>query len=119
MEQRKENSKTQYIPIFLIWFYTILFFLTGSEAYADTYNTFIVFIDTFLLSLSILYYFSDGRKWGFMAKKSLLTVISLNVLTEMSFIVDMPNYFWYYSTIICIYFVSLAVGAYNYFNHKS
>jgi len=119
MVKERKTNRSQYIPIVLVWFYIILFFFTDSQEYYDNYYTFIVFIDTFILTLSILYYFSDGKEWGFVAKKSLMTVISLNFLTEMSFIVEsMPNYFGYYFLIICTYFLSLMVDAYNSFNKK-
>lgn len=119
MEKKKEGrSKSQYIPIVLVWFYIILYLFTDLDIYASSYSTYIIFMDTFLLVWSILYYVTDGRRWGFVAKKSLLTVISLNVLTEMSFLFDMPNYYGYYIIIICIYILSLAAGAYNSFKNK-
>lgn len=106
-------SKSKYIPVVLIWFYITMFFSTDLQIYARNYNTFIIFADTFLLVLSFLFYFSEGKNWNFISKKSLLTVISLNVLTEMSFLVNMPNYYNYYSIIILLYFITILIDTYN------
>lgn len=118
MDYIKKNF-SEYIPIGLVWVYITLFFFTGLQTYADNYYTVVVFVDTFLFTLSILYYFAEGNRWGFTAKKSLLTAISLNVLTELSFVIDIPGYFWYYSVIICIYLASLTVKWYTYSKTKN
>jgi hypothetical protein len=99
-------DKSQYFPIILVWFYIVLFFCIYNEAYLQIYDTIVVFIDTFLCSMSLLYWLSNGEKWGYVAKKSLYTALSLNVLTELTYIVDeMPNYYLYYSAIISIYLI--------------
>lgn len=109
-----EQHKSQYIPIILIWMYITLLFCTPLQIYAEIYETWISFIDTFLLTLSVLYYFSDRKYWGFIAKKSLLTVISLNILTELDRRGrEIPEYYQYYKIIVSLYLLSLIFDIWN------
>ena len=94
-------KKSQYLPIILVWFYIILFFCTNLQVYADYYDV-VKFIDTFLLVYSVLFYISDRSYWSYTAKRSLLTVIILNILTELSFRYEMPYYYLIYCIIIVL-----------------
>lgn len=110
---------SQILPIVLVWCYIILFFCTNIQAYANAYDNIVAFLDTFLFVYSFLFYCSDGRKWTFWAKRSFLTVISLNILTELSYVVENQNYYFYYCLIITFYIVWLGIDAIkNYKNHK-
>lgn len=119
MNERNGRHKSQYLPIILMGLYIVMFFFTDLQIYADKYDIYVAFLDSFLFTLSILYYFSDGRKWSFLGKKSLVTALALNVLTEMSFIFDMPQYYWFYSVIIFIYFLSLMIESYTTYKNKN
>lgn len=107
----RSEERTGLIPIVLVWMYIIFFFCTGLQLYADCYKT-ISFIDTFLLVCSILFYFTDRSYWTYTAKRSLLTVIVLNILTELSFRYDMPYYYLIYEIVIVLYLLSLGIDAY-------
>jgi len=110
--------KSQYIPIVLIWMYIIMYFFIDLQIYADLYFNWLAFIDTFLLTSAILYYFTDGKQWSFTAKRSLFTVILLNILTESVLGRDeyAENYYKIYTIIIYVYLLQLLVN--TYLKHK-
>lgn len=107
------KPKSQYIPIVLVYYYISLIFIVDLELYDYYYTSIITFIDIFLTTLSVLYYFSEGHKWGHTAKRSLITVLSLNILTELSFLVQMEQYYFIYTLILFLYFFTLILYHYN------
>lgn len=109
MENKKHWS--QAVPIFLIWCYVILFFCTNLQVYADIYDDAVTFLDTFLFVYSFLYYLTDGVRWGFVAKRSFIAVISLNILNEINYPRVMTNYYMIYCLIIVVYIISLMIDA--------
>lgn len=100
----KLNSITEILPISLLSFYVVLFlFLTDTEWYKINYDTIIVPIDFRLMIANILFASFYFKSWSVISKSAFITIILLNILTELSFDFVIENYYKIYQNIIIVF----------------
>jgi len=105
----KLTSITEIFPITLLGFYMILFFFVDYTLYDETYKPFIEKIDTLLLLISTIGANEYFEEWKAYAKLSFITVVILNALTEISFKVEIDNYYIIYRNAIIVLFICMIV----------
>lgn len=103
----KLKSITEIFPITLLGFYMILFFFVDYIWYAKAYETLVEKTDTVLLIISILGAVKYFKEWKAYTKLSFITVVLLNILTEISFDVEINNYYIIYRNTIVIFFICM------------
>ena len=121
MEKDIKYHWSHFIPIGLVAMYILLFFCINLQIYADNYIIYVTFIDTFLFVESVLFYFVYGNRWSSLSKKSLITVTSLNLLTELDMFLErkgydrVEEYYILYCVILSIYLISLLPIVHKYY----
>ena len=85
----------------------ILFFFVDYMWYDEAYEPFIEKIDTVLLLISILGAVKYFKEWKAHTKLSFITVVLLNILTEISFDVEIDNYYIIYRNTIVVFFICM------------
>jgi len=121
MEKDRKYHWSHFIPIGLMAMYISLFFCINLQSYADNYIIYVTFVDTFLFVESVLFYFVFGNRWSVLAKKSLITVTSLNLLTELDMFLErkgyerVEEYYILYCIILSIYLISLLPIVHKYY----
>lgn len=100
---------TQLFPILLVSMYVSLFICTDFDWYYDAYNSIIILVDSTLLILSLAGALLFIRKWNKLAITSFITVILLNILTEISFRIEIQYYYEIYESVIISFLILMAV----------
>lgn len=102
------NSVSQIPPLFLLGVYITLFFFTGFDIYFDQYSN-LAKIDTFLMITSIVGAIFFIRKWKNITVIGFITLIMLNILTEVGMRIRLANYYNIYENIIIAFFILLMI----------
>lgn len=85
--------------------YIVFYLFTDTDWYYNYYDSVIVKIDCTLLALSVIGAFFFLRKWKAIPIISLSAVIVLNILTEISFRIEIVRYYEIYFSIIVLTFL--------------
>lgn len=107
----KIKSVTQIFPITLLGIYMTLFFFTSTEVYNQIYDNIIVRIDVSFFIISVLGAIFFFKHWNVLAKASFVTVLLLNILTELSFEFVIVNYYSIYQNIVVMFFLFIICEA--------
>ena len=90
------------IPIFLAFLYLTIYNFIDTEIYIDCYHI-AKELDNFLICFSTVCFLLGGyKKWNAESLRCFSIVIMLNILTELSTIFGIANYYKYY--LIVLYF---------------
>lgn len=98
----------QSVPVVMLVMYITLYFFTYSDFYADVYDT-ITSVDTCLLLVSIVGAMMFIEEWKTIPILSFITVVLLNLLTELSFRVEITYYYEIYLLFITLFFITTII----------
>lgn len=98
---------SQWFPITLLAFYILLLTLIDTELYASVYSTIVTRVDTALMCFTIIGAALFIKKWRLLAIVSFVTVILLNILTELNFRITIEYYYEFYILIIALFFITM------------
>ncbi len=99
----KIKSIAEFLPITLLGFYAVLFFFTDTDWYREYYYI-VIKIDTYFTFITLLSALIFYPTWEPQAKTAILTIILLNILTEVQFRTVIDNYYVLYKNIIILFF---------------
>lgn len=99
---KKLSTISQVFPVCLLVMYVVFYLFTEMDWYYDLYDKVVVKIDSVLLSISLIGAFFFIKRWKILPIVSLSTVIVLNILTEVSFRVEITKYYEIYFSIIVL-----------------
>ena len=101
------DKVSQLFPITLLGMYTILYLFIDFQTYYELYNNIVILVDTILFIGSIGFAIFFIRKWKTLAIVSIITVIVLNVLTELDDRLKLTYYYEIYEGAIIMAFTMM------------
>jgi hypothetical protein len=102
------------LPFMMVLFSAICYLCSQTKVYFYGYQLLQNIGDVSLLFCFFMLAYSD--KWGFVAKKSIYTLISLNVLNIINEYFVIENYYFYF--IMSIYLCFTALFIYSFIDEK-
>lgn len=96
----------QVIPIILITSYVGFYFFINYQIYADLHYQYLQPLDNVFVLVSLIIFIFGGYKiWSKLTIKSFLTVLLLNIITE----VRIENYYQIYSLIVQLFLITVLI----------
>lgn len=109
---KKTVEIMQVLPQFILATYINFYFFISTEEYARIYE-YLPLADNILVTISVLLFSTGGYKiWNDISQRSFVTVIALNILTEISKYIYVEIYYELYLTLLNFFFITLLIFYY-------
>ena len=101
------KANLERVPFFLVCISALCFLISYTDLYFYGFEMIQNIFDYSIVFCIFMYGCSE--KWGFIAKKSIYTLLALNILNILSECYLVENYYFYYVGLIYAFFVTLLI----------
>jgi len=101
------KTHSERIPFFIVLLSAMFYFCAATEIYFYWFKLIQNIGEVSLLFCFFMWLHSE--KWGVIAKKSINTLMALNILNIANEYFEINNYYFYYITLIYCYFITVVI----------